>query len=156
MSHESLKALGEENVMRYLKLFLMVLVISIGAISVVPSAAHAGQGNSCNSHSCIERVYRKQCWRGNVHSCIHRASMHWRVSYSLLHSIARCESTFNERNINPSTGASGLVQFLLSTWRTTPYKHHDVLSARWNALGGAWLLHDQGTTPWVSSQGCWG
>jgi hypothetical protein len=35
--------------------------------------------------------------------------------------IARCESGFNPNSYNPSSGASGVFQFLPSTWRGTSY-----------------------------------
>ena len=51
---------------------------------------------------------------------------------------ARCESTLNPYARNAS-GATGLLQFMPGTWRTTPYGGRSILSAKWNALAGAWM-----------------
>jgi soluble lytic murein transglycosylase-like protein len=39
---------------------------------------------------------------------------------------------------NPS-GASGLMQFMPSTWQTTPYRRRSIWSAKYNALAGGWM-----------------
>lgn len=54
---------------------------------------------------------------------------------------AGCETggTFNPRAYN-SSGASGLFQFLPSTWRTTPYRNYSVWSPYANALAAGWML----------------
>jgi len=53
---------------------------------------------------------------------------------------ARCETggTFDPRAHNPS-GASGLFQFLPSTWRSTPYAPFSVWSPYANALAAGWM-----------------
>lgn len=57
---------------------------------------------------------------------------------------ARCETggTFDPNAHNPS-GASGLLQFLPSTWASTPYRGFDVYSPYANALAAGWM-HDHG------------
>lgn len=57
---------------------------------------------------------------------------------------ADCETggTFDPKAHNPS-GASGLFQFLGSTWRSTPYARFSVWSPYANALAAGWM-HEQG------------
>jgi hypothetical protein len=55
---------------------------------------------------------------------------------------ARCESHLWRYAHNPS-GASGLLQFLPSTWRSTPYGRFSVYDPYANALAAGWM-HAQG------------
>jgi len=52
---------------------------------------------------------------------------------------ASCESTLNPLARNPS-GASGLLQFLPSTWATTPFARFSLFSPYASALAGGWML----------------
>jgi len=59
---------------------------------------------------------------------------------------ARCETggTFSPRAYNPS-GASGLFQFLPSTFASTPYGHFSIWSPYANALAAGWMhVHGRG------------
>lgn len=51
-----------------------------------------------------------------VERIIYLASQKYGVSYPLLLSVARCESTLNPLAVNRSSGASGLFQFMPSTF----------------------------------------
>jgi len=57
---------------------------------------------------------------------------------------AKCETggTFSPRAYN-SSGASGLFQFLRSTWLSTPFARFSVWSPYANALAAGWM-HEQG------------
>lgn len=60
---------------------------------------------------------------------------------------AKCETggTLNPRSFNRSSGASGLFQFLPSTWATTPYRVFSVWSPYANALAAGWMnTHGRG------------
>jgi hypothetical protein len=92
----------------------------------------------CASVRCEERVARKQCSNHHPVPCIRRASLHWRVSFTMLHRKAWCESRYVATAANPS-GAIGLLQFMPSTWGTTPYRRHSPWFAKWSALAGAWM-----------------
>jgi soluble lytic murein transglycosylase-like protein len=96
---------------------------------------------SCQSMVCEERVARHRCRMGDVPACITRAARRWRVSGGLLRRRAWCESRMNPRAYNASSGASGLFQFLPSTWRTTPYRRRSIWSAEHNAMAAAWMHH---------------
>lgn len=99
----------------------------------------------------------KQCSQSRPVACIRRAAMRHRVSFRLQLTIARCESGLDPTELNDAgSGASGLMQFMPSTFAGTPYRFRWILSAKWNALAGAWLLKRAGTGPWTASRGCWG
>jgi len=70
--------------------------------------------------------------------CILRAALHWRVDTSTLVRKARCESHLNPFAHNPS-GATGLFQFIPSTFASTPYADHSPWRAKWSALAAAWM-----------------
>lgn len=60
---------------------------------------------------------------------------------------ARCETggTFSARSFNSGSGASGLFQFLPSTWRGTPFGRFSVWSPYANALAAGWMhVHGRG------------
>jgi soluble lytic murein transglycosylase-like protein len=117
--------------------------------------AHAHSG--CHSRECVERVARKQCSQTRPVPCLRRAAIRWRVSFRLQLAIARCESGLIPTRTNDrGSGSSGLMQFMPSTWATTPYRFRWIFSARWNALAGAWLMRRAGTAPWTASSACWG
>ncbi len=95
----------------------------------------------CESSGCVERVAAKRCSQVHVRSCVHRASLRWYVSYPMLMRKAWCESRLNPLAVNGSSNATGLFQFLPSTWWTTPYGRRPIFSAKWNALAAAWMHH---------------
>lgn len=96
------------------------------------------------------------CARGQVPACILRASMHWKVNYSLLMRKAHCESGLDPLAYFPGQHAdneaekafainndrsSGLFEFKPGTWRSTPYGGRSIWSAKWNSLGAGWMHH---------------
>jgi len=56
---------------------------------------------------------------------------------------AECESGLNPNARNLSSAATGLFQFLGSTWRSTPYGRFNPTSPYANALAAGWM-HAQG------------
>jgi hypothetical protein len=56
---------------------------------------------------------------------------------------ARCESHLYRYAQNRSSEASGLFQFLPSTWATTPFARFSIFSPYANALAAGWM-HAQG------------
>lgn len=56
---------------------------------------------------------------------------------------AQCESHLNPNAKNRSSSAAGLLQFLDSTWASTPFAAFSVYSPYANALAGGWM-HDVG------------
>lgn len=53
--------------------------------------------------------------------------------------VATCESHLNPNAVNSSSGASGLFQFMPSTWEWTPYADQDIFDAEANANAAAWM-----------------
>jgi hypothetical protein len=66
--------------------------------------------------------------------------------------VAKCESNYNPLAFNRSSGASGLFQFLPSSWANTPQGKAgmSVFDAAANAQGAAWYYNATGRTggPW--------
>ena len=69
--------------------------------------------------------------------------------------VARCESNFNPDAVNPSSAASGLFQFMPSTWANTPQGRagKSVFDPTANAQAAAWYYNATGRTgrPWSCS-----
>lgn len=53
--------------------------------------------------------------------------------------VARCESVLDPNAVNPASNASGLFQFLPSTWATTPYADQDIFDPVANANAAGWM-----------------
>lgn len=62
--------------------------------------------------------------------------------------VAWCESRYHPNSVNTDSGASGLFQFLLSTWSGTPYAKDSPFDPRINALAAAWLYSHYGPGRW--------
>ncbi|MDQ6774575.1 MAG: transglycosylase SLT domain-containing protein, partial [Candidatus Dormibacteraeota bacterium] len=62
--------------------------------------------------------------------------------------VAHCESTYNPQAVNGSSGASGLFQFLPSTWARSPYGGQPVFDPDTNARAAAWLYETAGPGQW--------
>ena len=69
-------------------------------------------------------------------------------SGSLLWRIARRESNYVAGARNPQSTASGLFQFLNTTWANTPYGGFDVYSPYANALAAGWMIHNGHASAW--------
>lgn len=81
------------------------------------------------------------------------------ASGDVLSRIRSCESSGSYTAVNGSSGASGAYQFLDSTWRTVPasagYRRAADAPASVQDAAARQLFSREGTTPWVSSSGCW-
>jgi soluble lytic murein transglycosylase-like protein len=62
--------------------------------------------------------------------------------------IAKCESNYNPYAVNRSSGASGLFQFLPSTWAASPYHAQSVFDPSANTHAAAWLYQHAGPNQW--------
>ncbi|TMF67988.1 MAG: lytic transglycosylase domain-containing protein [Chloroflexi bacterium] len=62
--------------------------------------------------------------------------------------IAWCESRYHPNSVNSSSGASGLFQFLPSTWSGTPYASQSPFDPRANSFAAAWLYSHYGSGRW--------
>ena len=63
--------------------------------------------------------------------------------------VAWCESRYHPNSVNTDSGASGLFQFLPSTWSGTPYAAYSPFDPKYNALAAAWLYSHYGPGRWV-------
>jgi len=92
-----------------------------------------------------------ECSNSNVFACISNASRRWHVDYGLMVRRAKCESTFDPHN--QYAGHDGLYQFLPSTFAETIYRHHDIWSAKWNALAAAEMQSEGQGSQWECTGG---
>jgi uncharacterized protein YraI len=63
--------------------------------------------------------------------------------------VARCESVLDPYAVNASSNASGLFQFLPSTWATTPYADQDIFDPVANAEAAAWMWDNGRRNEWT-------
>lgn len=63
--------------------------------------------------------------------------------------VAYCESRYHPNSVNSDSGASGLFQFLPSTWAFSPYASYSPFDPKYNALAAAWLYARDGPSQWV-------
>jgi hypothetical protein len=62
--------------------------------------------------------------------------------------VARCESGYNPRAYNPAGPYYGLFQFLMSTYKATPYGGQDIYDPVANASAAAWKYSQGGAGAW--------
>lgn len=78
----------------------------------------------------------------------------------LMHAIADCESGHNPNARNSSSTASGLFQWIASSWRTASaaigHAGASVFNGFLNAAAAAHRIVTSGTGDWNASRGCWG
>jgi Transglycosylase SLT domain len=79
----------------------------------------------------------------NAFSPLGQSAVQWAMN------VAWCESRYHPNSVNSSSGASGLFQFLPSTWAFTPYASHSPFDPQYNALAAAWLYSRDGPSQWV-------
>ena len=82
-----------------------------------------------------------------VEHAIRLASTTYGMPYGEAVRVAYCESRWNARAKNPRSTATGLMQFLDSTWARTPYARLDRRDPYANALAAGWL--------WRANGGSW-
>jgi hypothetical protein len=88
---------------------------------------------------------------GPVSDCIHGAALTYGADESWMINVSKCESGWNRYAVNTSSGSTGLFQFLVSTWGTTPYGDEDIYSAKYQSLAGAWMYVQGRSGEWVCS-----
>jgi len=90
-------------------------------------------------------------WRPMVET----AAAQYGLDPNLMLAIMSCESHGNATDVN-SIGASGLFQFLPSTWASNGGDPNNILDGPTQIQMAAKVMSIQGTTPWDSSKACWG
>ena len=91
----------------------------------------------------LRQLRRTLRHRSSSLEAIALASTAYGVDYWTLRRKAACESRFNPQARNPQSTASGLFQFLTSTWASTPYRRLSIWSPYASALAAGWM-HDVG------------
>lgn len=99
---------------------------------VVPAAAPAASGD-------VQQIIR------NAFSPYGQAAVDWGLR------VARCESGYNPRAYNPAGPYYGLFQFLMSTFKATPYGGGDIYDPVANANAAAWKYGQGGQSAWGCS-----
>lgn len=81
------------------------------------------------------------------------------VDPQLMLDMATCESGSRWWARNTSSAASGLFQFLPSTWANAQYRYNeagaDVMDPLANADAAASMISEGGISAWDSSKHCW-
>ena len=72
----------------------------------------------------------------------------------LLDCLAWVESRNTPTAVNPRSGASGLLQFLPSTWRTTPWARSSIFDAIAQRLAGRWMVNQGRLHEWSTWRLC--
>jgi len=98
------------------------------------------------------------CTQGKVVNCIRAATRRYGGDFSHNVACARSESGLNPYAHNAGgSGATGLYQFLPSTWAGTLARmgvsHKSIYSAEWQARAAAWKFRNDGYGEW-SGAGC--
>ena len=70
---------------------------------------------------------------------IYAAAKHYGVNGDDMLRVAKCESNLNPFNVTAPHFATGLFQFLPSTWATTIYAERDIFDPEVNAYAAAWM-----------------
>ena len=71
------------------------------------------------------------------------AAVQWAIN------VAYCESRYHTNSVNSDSGASGLFQFMPSTWGGTPWANQSPFDPVANAQAAAWLYSRYGPGRWT-------
>jgi hypothetical protein len=99
------------------------------------------------------RDYSKE----EVQQLIRDYSAQYGISAELPLRIANCESGFNKSSKNRTSTASGVFQYLNSTWNNTEAGRQgiSVFDADANIRMAVSSIATHGTAPWLASKNCW-
>jgi hypothetical protein len=133
-----------------------VATIFAGLAMLLPSTEAIHTGTIPAPKKVKKHPTAKDCnkgsreWSPRENMCVILRTFPKSVKYGAMR-VARCESGFDEKETTPPYGASGLFQFLPSTWRGTPYGRKSVFNPIWNAKAAHWLWKHDGNSwhEWV-------
>ncbi len=115
--------------------------IHIGQVLVIPDYAAAAP---------ISKAPQPAPIAGNdITAIITAAAQRYGQSPAAMIAVAQCESSLNPNAYNGQYGASGLFQFLPSTWATTPYASSNIFDPYANANAAAWMWSVGRRNEWV-------
>ena len=122
---------------------------SSGSDSGSDSGNNSGNGSgvvvSSNAGPGSDGVWSEQ----EIINLIYEAADYYGQSREDMLRVARCESLLNPSLIHPAYNASGLFQFLPSTWATTPYASYYILDPVANAYAASWMWSVGRRGEWV-------
>ena len=95
----------------------------------------------------------REAFKEEIKSVIITKAVRNNIDPELFLKIAMCESGLNPMAINPTSSASGLFQFLPSTWSN--WGKGDVFDVNDNVDAAIRLFLARGTAPWNPSKSCW-
>lgn len=91
-----------------------------------------------------------------IYGLLEKMAGKYGVSYKLLRAIVSCEGwTYSA---NTGTTASGVFQYLASTWQRTPFRDRDIFDPFANVEAAVSSIAANGTGPWEAdyrSYQCW-
>lgn len=100
----------------------------------------------------------RRCAR-DVHCAIRLSAFLRRAPYGLMREIARCESGFNPNARNPTSSASGVFQWIRSSWISysarAGHGGRSVFEVWANVDTAGHAIATGGPGPWAASRGCW-
>lgn len=143
--------------------WILVALATTLVLAVAP-AHHRHHGKhhrpGCNSHVCDlaadrgwARRHRPRCSNQKPRACVWEVIRRKHIGEpekSWLLRIPACESSWEPELAPNGAGATGLFQFLPSTWASTPYGNHSIYSAKWQSYAASWLYEkDGGGSEWV-------
>lgn len=138
---------------------LFLLAAGVAAVGATPDPPATYQGATAQQWARKFRHMRHLAYTRRIHNrqlrrvLLHRPNVTEAIELAAtvyghraeLWRKARCESNLNPRARNGSE-ASGLFQFLPSTWRSTPLRRFSVFSPYANALAAGWMhAHNRGS-----------
>jgi soluble lytic murein transglycosylase-like protein len=125
-------------------------LIRAGQVLVIPkSAGTAPAALAPAPRQAARQAAPPAAGSSTMVNIITAAALRYGQSPSAMLAVARCESGLNPRAVNPASEASGLFQFLPSTWRTTPYANASIFDAEANANAAAWMWSVGRRNEWV-------
>lgn len=84
----------------------------------------------------------------DIVSIIYAAADEYGQSREDMLRVATCESELTPTAVNPTSQASGLFQFIPSTWGTTPYANEDIFDPVANARAAGWMWDNGRRNEW--------
>jgi hypothetical protein len=95
--------------------------------------------------------------KDEVQALIRQYAASYGISANLPLAVARCESGYNQFAKNKSSSASGVYQWLSSSWANQPAAAGgvSVFDADANVRAAVWLIAHGKISPWNSSINCW-
>jgi soluble lytic murein transglycosylase-like protein len=121
-----------------LKRFLAILLVGAVFLSINATPAQAGQ--SWRWNKCRFQYYDgKKNWSPTeVKLTIKCAEAKFPSSLTTAMAVADRESNFYQFADNPYSSASGVYQFIDSTWSSLRYNHLDDFARRWDLHTSVW------------------